>query len=370
MPPTELSGRLVSLDAFRGFTIATMILVNNPGTWAAVFPPLEHAEWHGCTPTDLVFPFFLFIVGVSMTFSFARRRVSESKGELYRDIVRRSAIIFALGLFLALFPRFDFGELRVVGVLQRIAIVYLIASLLYLNLSRRALVWTTLGILLGYWALMSRFPVPGVGPGVLQPDQNFAHWLDRFLVPGRMYRGTWDPEGFTSTFPAIATTLLGIFTGEWLRSGQNRPTKARGMLLAGVIGMAIGLLWALVLPLNKHIWTSSYVLFTAGAALSILALFYWLIDMKGYRRWAQPLVVFGVNAIAVYVLSGMVSHLLVEIRIPADGDSLPLKTWLFDHLFAVWAPPYIASLTYALVYVAIWWAVMALLYRRRIFIKV
>ena len=369
-PPTELSGRLISLDAFRGLSIAGMILVNNPGSWAHIYPPLAHAEWHGWTPTDLIFPFFLFIVGVSMTFSFGKRLDSETKSELYLDVLRRSAIIYALGLFLSLFPYFEFDRLRYVGVLPRIALVYLVASLLFLNLSRRALAQVTGGILVGYWALMALFPVPGSGTGVLEPDGNFAHWLDRLLVPGRMYKGTWDPEGFASTLPAVATALLGVFTGDWLRSGRDRREIAAGLFAWGWLAILAGLAWSLFFPINKHLWSSSYVLFSAGAALEVLALCYWWIDVQGHRRWAQPLVVFGVNAIAVFVASGMLSRLLIEVRVPAGGDTVPLKTWLFEHLFASWLSPVNASLAFALTYVLFWWALMALLYRRRIFIKV
>lgn len=360
----------MSLDAFRGLTIATMILVNNPGNWEHVYTPLDHAPWHGWTLTDLIFPFFLFIVGVSMTFSFGKRLQTELKRELHRDVIRRATIIFCLGLLLSLFPRFDFANLRYVGVLPRIAIVYLIASILFLNLSRRALAWVAGGLLTGYWALLTLVPVPGVGAGVLTPDGNLAAWIDSFLVPGRMYQGAWDPEGFTSTLPAIATALLGIFVGDWLRRGRDRLEIATRMFGVGWLAILAGLAWGLWFPINKNLWTSSYVLFTTGAAMVILALCYWLIDIKDHTRWAQPFVVFGVNAIAVFVLSGLMARLMIFIQVPAGDETIPLKSWIYEHLFAPWASPTNASLAYAVVYVAIWWALMALLYRRRIFIKV
>lgn len=370
MQETPLSGRLVSLDAFRGFTIAAMILVNNPGSWDYVYPPLDHAPWHGWTPTDLIFPFFLFIVGVSMTFSFARRLQQGDKRRLVRSVLRRSVIILLLGLFLSAFPRFDLANLRYVGVLQRIAVVYLAASLIVLNLSRRAQAWVTVGLLLGYWAAMKLVPVPGVGAGVLTPEGNLAAWIDRFIVPGRMYQGTWDPEGFLSTLPATATTLLGVFTGYWIRSGRERLEIAAGMFAVGWLAIFAGLVWDLFFPINKHLWTSSYVLFTAGAAMELLALCYWLIDIQGHRRWARPGVVFGVNAIAVYVLSGMLSRLLLFLQVPAGEETISAQQWIFENLFASWSSSYPASVAYAVCHILLWWGVMALLYHRRIFIKI
>ena len=347
-----------------------MILVNNPGSWSSVYAPLRHAEWHGWTPTDLIFPFFLFIVGVSMTFSFAKRQETHSKRQLYRDVFRRAAILYALGLLLSLFPKFDFSNLRYVGVLPRIALVYLFASLLFLNCSRRVLAWITGVLLFGYWVLMTLVPVPGHGAGVLTPEGNLAAWIDGYLVPGRMYRGTWDPEGFMSTLPALATTLFGILVGDWLRSGRDRKQIAKALFWTGWVAVVVGLAWGLWFPINKNLWTSSYVVFTAGAGAVILALFYWLIDVRGLRRWARPLVVFGVNAIAVFVLSGLVARLLLFIRIPTDGETVALKRWLFETLFAGWMSPVNASFAFAFGFVLCWWALMALFYRRRIFIKV
>jgi predicted acyltransferase len=362
--------RLLSLDAFRGLTIAAMILVNNPGSWEHVYPPLAHAAWHGWTPTDLIFPFFLFIVGVSMTFSFARRLAESDRPHLYRQILRRSLIIFGLGLLLAAFPDFDLANLRFVGVLPRIAVVYLATSLIVLNLSRRAQLWVFTGLLLGYWALMKLVSVPGFGAGVLTPEGNLAGWIDHLVLPGRLYQGTWDPEGLLSTLPAIATALSGVFTGDWIRSGRDRFEIAGGMFAAGWLTILAGLLWSLWFPINKNLWTSSYVLFTSGAALEALALCYWLIDIRGYRRWAQPAVVFGVNAIAVFVLSGLVSRLLIRIQVPADPESITLKQWLYETCFASWASPVGASLAFAIAYLILWWILMALLYRRRIFIRI
>ena len=347
-----------------------MILVNNPGSWGHIYPPLAHAEWHGWTPTDLIFPFFLFIVGVSMTFSFAKRLQESDRAHLYVQIFRRSGVIYGLGLLLSAFPDFDIGNLRYVGVLPRIAVVYLATSLIVLNLSRRAQVWVFSGLLLAYWGLMKLVPVPEFGAGVLTPEGNLAGWIDSVVLPGRLYQGTWDPEGLLSTLPAIATALSGVFTGYWLRSGRDRVEVARGMIAAGAVGLAAGLVWGLWFPINKNLWTSSYVLFSSGAALVGLALCYWLIDVRGYRRWARPAVVFGVNAIAVFVLSGLVSRLLIRIHVAADPDPITLKQWLYETFFAPWASPTNASLAFAITYLLFWWAIMDLFYRRRIFIKI
>ncbi len=369
MPDSPPTVRLVSLDAFRGLTIAGMILVNNPGSWEHVYPPLSHAEWHGWTPTDLIFPFFLFIMGVAMAFSFARRLEAGDRRRLSRKVLRRTLIIFALGLFLSAFPSFDLSRLRVAGVLTRIAVVYFFASWIVLYFSRRAQAWATAAILLGYWALLALVPAPGSGAGDLTPDGNLAAWVDRVLLPGRLYRGTWDPEGLLSTLPAVATALLGTFAGRWVRCGRERMEIAAGMFAAGWLAILAGLVWDLAFPINKNLWTSSYVLFTAGAALEILALCYWLIDVRGHRRWAQPAVVYGLNSIAVFVLSGLVTKLLYKIEV-GGAETTSLMSWIYQHGFLSWAAPLDASFAFAVAYVVFWWAMMGLLYRRGIFIKV
>jgi len=357
--------RLVSLDAFRGFTIAGMILVNNPGTWEHVYPPLRHAEWHGWTPTDLVFPFFLFIMGVSMNLSLARKQDSTRAG-IYLKILRRALIIFALGVLLNAFPYFDFGNLRIAGVLQRIAVVYLVASVIAINVRIKSEAVITGALLVIYWLLMRFVPVPGYGAGDLTPQGNLQTYLDSLLLPGRLYRQTWDPEGLLSTIPAIATGLLGHLTGYLIRSRLDKIRIAGWLFVLGWAGMLAGWIWGIWFPINKNIWTSSYVIFTAGAALEFLGVCYWLIDVHGSRKWAHPAVVFGMNAILVYVLSGIVGDLLGVIKV--GGDSL--QEWLFQHAFASWAAPMNASLLWAVSYVVLWWLVMDLFYRRRIFIKI
>lgn len=366
------SGRLASLDVFRGITIAGMLLVNNPGSWAAVYPPLRHAEWHGLTPTDLIFPYFLFIVGVSMTFSFAKTTRNGAEAmEVFRRAAVRALVLIALGLVLHSFPwvGYDFSRLRIPGVLQRIGLAFLLATPLVLWMGTRRRAAATAVLLFGYWAVMRLVPVPGHGAGSLEPGADPGAYLDR-LVFGTDHlwsqSRTWDPEGLLSTLPAVATVLLGSFAGDWLRSGRPPRELVRGLLLSGVSALAAGLLWHPLFPINKPLWTSSYVVFTAGAALVTLAACYWVIDVKGRRRWAFPFLVFGVNAIAAFFLSSLGARLLTMVTM---GDTT-LKGWLYRELFASWLTPLDASLAFALAYVVAWMAVMWAMYRRGVFIKV
>jgi predicted acyltransferase len=368
--------RMLSLDAFRGMTVAGMVLVNNPGTWGAIHSPLEHAEWNGWTPTDLVFPFFLFIVGVSITLALGRRaETSGGKRDLYVKIVRRTLIIFGLGLFLAAFPYFRLSTLRIPGVLQRIAVCYLFASVIFLNTDWRKQLYITAGLLLGYWALMTLVPVPGFGPGALDSKEgNLAAYVDRAVFGlDHIWRQAkvYDPEGILSTLPAIATTLCGILTGHLLRSRREPFEKAAAMLVAGTACVVAGWAWNYWLPVNKALWTSSYVLLTAGMALQLLACCYWLIDIKGHRRWSLPFVVFGTNALAVFFLTGMCEKLLGLVKLAgADGKPVALQTLIFENLFLPWASPVNASLAFAVCFVLVWLGLTALLYKRGIFIKV
>lgn len=362
--------RLLSLDAFRGLTIAAMILVNNPGSWSHVYAPLLHAEWHGWTPTDLIFPYFLFILGVALPFSF-RRRISEGalRATLFRHVLRRALILIGLGMAMRVVPDFDLAGMRWPGVLQRIGLVYLAAGSLYLWLGPRARIGWTGGILLGYWAAMMLVPVPGYAAGDLSPMGNLAAYLDRLLMDGHLYQGTWDPEGLLSTAPAVATALLGITTGEWLLSGRDARALTRDMVVAGVTLLLVGLAWGSVFPINKNLWTSSYVLFTGGTALLLLAFFHEVVDVRRHRGpWLTPLLVYGMNAIAVFVASGFLTKALVRIRMGEGGTSL--YGWVYETLFRSWAGDKPGSLAFAVAYVLLWLGLTWLLHRRRIFIKI
>ena len=366
--------RLVSLDVFRGITIAGMVLVNNPGTWSSIYWPLEHAEWNGWTPTDLVFPFFLFIVGVSITLAFARRVEEGSvKRDLYLKVIKRTAIIFGLGLFLNGFPYFQLSTIRIAGVLQRIAICYLIASLIFLTTKVRTQLLIALALLVVYCLVMTKLAAPGYAPGDLTKEGSIASFVDRVILGPHIWKQgrVYDPEGLLSTIPAVATTLFGILTGHWLRSERTQIEKVVGMFVAGAVCVVLGWSWNPFFPINKSLWTSSYVLFTAGLALQLLALCYWVIDIKGYRRWASPFEVFGVNALALFVGTGLMVKLMGLIKIPRDdGTQISSQGWIFRKFFLSWAAPVNASLFYAITFILLWLFLMWLLYRKRIFIKV
>jgi predicted acyltransferase len=349
---------------FRGITIAGMILVNNPGTWRAVYPPLAHADWHGWTPTDLIFPFFLFIVGAAIPLGLGRRLArGEGRRDVVRKIVLRALVIFGLGLVLAGFPRFELADIRIMGVLQRIALCYLAASAVFLAVSWRAQVLVAGALLLGYWGLMTLVPVPGFGAGDLGKEGNLAAYVDRAVLGRHIWRAgrVYDPEGLLSTLPAIATTLLGVLAGQWIGSGRPAPVITRGMLGSGIVLLGLGLAWGQWFPINKSLWTSSYVLFTGGVALLLLGALHWCIEIAGVDWWTPPFVVLGVNALAAFVLSTLLARILV------------LAGWhrpLYERLFAPWASPPAASLAFAAAYVLLWLAVMALLHRKRLFLTI
>ena len=373
-----VSSRLMSLDLFRGLTIALMILVNDPGDGPFAYWPLKHAAWNGWTPTDLVFPSFVFIVGVAMAFSFTSRlQRGDSRGKLFAHVLWRGLVLFALGLFINGFPtRFDPAHLRIYGVLQRIAICYVVTSVLELWTEWRTQLAIAVACLAGYWVLLRHVAVPGYGiPGrdvpLLDPDRNLVAWLDRKLLMGHLYERVRDPEGLLSTIPAVGGCILGLLTGKWLRSPRSAPSKAFGMVIAGVVFIALGRTWHLWFPMNKKLWTSPFVLFTAGIALLCLAGCYWLADIKQFRRgWTTPILVFGKNAIAAYVFSEVLASLSYAIKIGAGPQSTTLQDYVYTHLFAPWARPANASLAYSLAYVLLCWLVMAVLYRRGIFLKI
>ncbi len=374
----EPKKRLKSLDVMRGATIAGMLLVNNAGDWGHTFAPLLHAEWNGWTPTDLVFPFFLFMVGVAIPLAFASRleKSGGDLGPLYRQIVRRTIILFALGLFLTWFPftGINWSTVRIPGVLQRIALVYFFASLAYLHLGTRGRAWLAGGVLLGYWLAMTRVPVPGFGVGDLSPAGNLAGFVDRTVLGAHVWRyapGPADPEGILSTLPAVATALAGIFTGEWLRTQKSQNEKLVGLFVAGSLAAVAGAVFGWFFPINKNLWTSSYVVLTAGLALLALAVTLYFVDLRGRDRWATPFLIFGTNSIFAYVLSGLVAKTLYKVRwTTAEGSAISLNSWLYEDFFASWIPEYWASLAWASAHVVVILGITWLLYRKKIFIKI
>jgi predicted acyltransferase len=376
-PP--LPGRLSSLDIFRGVTIAAMILVNDPGTWKAVYWPLEHSKWSGWTPTDLVFPFFLFIVGVSMVFSFASRlERGKTRASLMVHVLRRGVLLFALGVFINGFPNhYNPATLRIEGVLQRIALCYVIASIIFLWARPKARMIAIVVCLAGYWVLMRYVPVPGFGVPthgfpLLDPYRNLTAWVDRKILMGHLYNRINDPEGALSTIPAVASTLLGIFVGEWLRSDRAQTHKTLGLVGAGILCFAGGELWNIWFPINKNLWTSSFVLLTGGLAMIGLAFCYWIFDVRKVRiRLSTFFLVFGMNAITGYALSELLDASLVSIPLhSAKFGATTLQGWIYNSLFAPFAKPLNASLLFAIAYVVVCWIPLWVLYRKRIFLKI
>lgn len=373
--------RYLSLDFFRGLTVAFMILVNNPGSWAHVYPPLRHADWHGCTPTDLVFPFFLFIVGVSMFFSFEKigHRLNR---ETALKIGRRTALIFGVGLLLNWFPFFNknVADLRIFGVLQRIALSFGLAAVICLGFRWRGLAAVLLGILLGYWAILVLFAAPGADPFALVG--NAVQRLDLFLFGEKhLYHGfrdalgervAFDPEGFLGMISGAATVILGYFTGRQIRfRGPATDSLVRDLLLFGLLLVVVGQIWGLFFPINKPLWTSSYVLNAGGLAMILLAACIWLIDKNGWTSGTGPFIVFGKNPLFAFVLSGILvkTGLLLKWK-TADGGSQNALDWIYETIFRPIDGFMFGSLLYAISFVGVCWLVCWLLYRRGIFIKI
>jgi predicted acyltransferase len=372
---TTPSKRLLSLDVFRGITVAAMILVNNPGDWAHIYSPLEHAEWNGCTPTDLIFPFFLFIVGVSIVFALDSGKSDLiSHPKLIKSIIIRSLKLFALGLILSLFPYFDFSVVRIPGVLQRIAIVYLVASLIFIKLKPKSIVQLFGVILITYWALLTLVPVPGVGNANLGKDTNLGAWIDRtLLTEAHLWKSakTWDPEGLFSTIPAIATGLFGVLMGIILKAKQRtQENKVVWLFFFGFFGFLLGLIVDLFFPINKSLWTSSYVLYTGGLASMGLAFCYWLIDVRQVTWFTKPFVIYGINAITVFFASGIIARSMNIIKTTLNGQEISLKGYLYQQFFTPYLSPLNASLAGAITFVLIWLLVLWLMFRKNIIIKV
>ena len=437
--------RLVSLDVFRGITIAAMTLVNNPGSWDHIYWPLEHAEWNGLTPTDWIFPFFLFIVGVAIPISLGKR--VEAGGvdrSVYFKIISRGLVIYLLGLAVSVVPFFNYGEttapdcakmlvwflfagslffllwrrwywgallatagcivlialqlsgytislyhyntIRILGVLERIGICYMIASIIFLNTNWKQQIGISIVLLLGYWCVLTNFQVPGCEITTMNDKAcNIAAYIDRSILgENHLWRQAkvYDPEGILSTIPAIVTCLIGVLTGTWLtrkdeeasESGgmlANPYRKVAGILFFGVVLLALGWIWNSFFPFNKALWTSSFVLVTAGLGLLMLGCCYWLIDIKGYKAWAKPFIVFGTNAIALYVFSDYFTRMIEAYHlVGADGERLSLAGWSMRNIFDVFFSPINASLAFAITFVLIWLFFMWLLYRKNIYIRV
>ena len=398
--------RLLSLDVFRGLTIAGMLLVNTPGTWSAIYPPLEHAAWNGWTPTDLIFPFFLFIVGITTELSLsARRGRGDAESDIRRQIVRRGALIFLFGFLLNGVPFFTWSAIpgnpdptfvqrvvdrlydwRILGVLQRIGLAYIAAGLISRRASVKQLVIVVAVILFGYWFVLTCLPVPGthgtIGALLLdRPETTMAAWWDRTLLDwtrfglGNHTWGnslTWDPEGFFSTIPAVATCLLGNLAGRWIvKQERSLLDRVSALFAVGALGMMVGSMWNWVFPINKNLWTSSYVVFTAGMASVAIATIMWIVDVQGVKRWTGPWVVFGLNPLTAYVGSFFMARMIYSVlSVQYHGQTVPLEEAIFRSLFLSWASPVNASLAFAVVFVLLWYGILVVLRRRNIIWKV
>ncbi len=366
------SKRLLSLDAFRGLTIAGMILVNTPGSWSYVFGPLRHAEWSGCTPTDLVFPFFLYIVGVSMWFSF-KKFDHQWSGDVALKILKRAGMIFLIGLLLNFFPFFNrsIADLRIMGVLQRIAVAFLGGSVICMISPKKWLPYIAAFILLGYWFLMNQFG----GDDPYSLEGNLARKIDLMVFgDNHVYHGfgiAFDPEGLVSSIPAIGTVIIGYLIGSFVDEKRSDSNFIYNMIAIGALLATLGLVWHLKFPINKPLWTSSYVLYTAGIATLLLSIFVFMIDLKGWKKWAKPFVVFGVNPLFSFALSVLWVKILIFILRSQDGEKITTGySWLYQNIFVPLAGNMNGSLLFALFHVGMFWMVAYVLYKRNIFIKV
>ncbi|PRY53342.1 putative acyltransferase [Arcticibacter pallidicorallinus] len=369
------NNRLLSLDAFRGLTVAAMILVNNPGSWAKIYPPLKHAEWHGCTPTDLVFPFFLFIVGVAIVFALQTKKTDPGNhNQLLIKAAKRGCILFLLGLLLALYPKFNFETVRIMGVLQRIGVVYFICAAIFIKTKPKTQFIIMTSILVVYWILMTFVPVPGFGAPNLEKETNLAAWADRLiLTENHTWKSskTWDPEGILSTMPAVATGLFGMLIGGILKNKEKSAAERTAWLFSfGFIAWILGMTWGLFFPINKSLWTSSYVLYCGGLASMGLALFYWVIDVQGHSRWCKIFVAYGVNAITVFFLSAVIAKTMGMIKLSRNGEEVNLHTWLYKTFFTSWLPADLASLAWALTFVLLFLLLLWPMYKKNWIIKV
>lgn len=353
----------------RGVAVAGMILVNNPGSWTDGYGFLAHSAWNGCTLADLVFPFFLVIVGVSLELSLARQ--AREAALVAPALLRRTALLFALGLLLNGFPDYaHLDTLRVFGVLQRIALCSLATAGIVLATGVVGQVAVALLLLAGYGLLLTYVPVPGHGAGVLTPEGNLVGFVDARLFGGHLYRAGFDPEGLLSTLPAIATTLIGALAGRYLRTAPSGVGKTIGLVIAGTALAAIGTTGDAWLPVNKQLWTSTFALLTAGVALVTLGLCHELVDRWGWRRATAPFAMLGSNALAIYLFSSLGARLLELCQISVGDSCESLRLFLYEHAFAPWAGAEAGSLCFAIAYLLFWMIPTAEMHRRRVFLKV
>lgn len=419
--------RLISLDVFRGLTILLMTIVNNPGSWSTVYPPLLHSEWHGCTPTDLVFPFFIFIMGAAIPLAMPTKTYDETT---FNKILTRSLRMFCLGIFFNFFGKIqlfglegislmigrlaiaaavgyalmgnfsakvktylavsilliylilayggfeDYEIVRLPGVLQRIGIVYFVASLLYLKTSQRTQLLITIAILLGYWAIMTLITAPGFEITNLEKETNLAAWVDNLLLKGHMWEATktWDPEGILSTIPSIATGIIGLFVGQLLNNPLSKLEKAKKMAISGIALTILALIWNIVFPINKSLWTSSYVLLTAGLGTFIFSILYYCIDIADYKKGTKLFLIWGVNPMIVFFLSEIIPQAMIMISFP-NPSTPDEKINLLNYLYTFGIHPHFdnpmtASLVFALLYAGLWSLLLAYFYKKKMYFKV
>ena len=367
------SNRILSVDIFRGLTIAAMILVNTPGTWGHVYTPFLHAEWNGLTPTDLIFPFFLFIVGMSITFAYSKKKKDKIGSEVYKKIISRAFKLIFLGLFLASFTlHFPFiknlSDIRIPGVLQRIGIVFFISAILFLNVNWKVLLGTFIAILLIYWYLMTQIPVHGE-VALLTRSSNLGSVVDlKILTVDHMWKTDYDPEGILSTLPAVATTIFGMFLGMiLLNKKKTKREKYKYFVLIGIVALILGYLLDTVFPINKALWSSSFVLVTGGWASLVYALIFYIADILEFNAWGKPAIIFGSNAITVYFLSSFTTKCFGMIKL-SNGRSLHGN--LYDILSSIITIPKMSSLVYAMLVISFYYLIALILYKKKIFIKV
>lgn len=360
------SNRLISLDALRGFTIAAMIMVNFPGNEQYVYFTLRHSKWNGLSFTDTIAPVFLFVIGVSIVYAYTKR-VSQGvpKGSLYTKIIFRAVKIFAVGMFLNLMPDFDFSNVRWTGTLHRIALVFMFCALLFLHTNWKQQAGVAAVLLVAYWLALTLIPTPGAGKVMLEPGVNIVAWIDSKYLPGKMWQGTWDPESILSTIPSVVSGITGMLAGRLMISRFTPNEKVNYLMTAGLFSAVAGYFWGLTFPVNENLWTSSFVLVTSGLGALLLGALYFIIDILGHKKGARPGIIFGANAIAVYVLADVLALFFYR----AEFGGLPLNELAVNQMVQWGTKPELASWLYALFFVAINFVPAYILYRKKIFIK-